>query len=229
MIRGSALEVLKSNSDPDWSDAIRELLTGLDETVSVPTPKEDQYFLMAVEDTFNVTGRGLVVTGQVERGCLRVGDPLELVGLVSDPTATTAAGIESFRKMVEKAVPEDNIGVLCKGLSRADVERGQVLACPGTIAAHRMFSAQIYVLKPEEGGSNTPLLDVAEYVSFSFRTASIPGIFRLPEGIEMALPGDNVSIYAKLASPVAMEAGTRFSVRKGGRTVMIGVVVRIRD
>jgi len=227
VIRGSALKCLESG-DPnsDACKAIWELLDAVDNYIPEPVREVDKPFLMPIEDIFSITGRGTVVTGRVERGILRPGDEVEIVGF--RPTQkTVAVSIEMFRKVLDEAQPGDNIGVLLRGIKKEEVERGQVLAAPGTITPHKRFKGQIYALTKEEGGRHTPFF-VGYAPQFYFRTLDVTGkIVGLPEGVDMVMPGDNVEIEAELIYPVAMEEGLRFAIREGGRTVGAGVVTKI--
>ncbi len=227
VIRGSALKCLESG-DPnsDACKAIWELLDAVDNYIPEPVREVDKPFLMPIEDIFSITGRGTVVTGKVERGVLRPGDEVEIVGF--RPTQkTVAVSIEMFRKVLDEAQPGDNIGVLLRGIKKEEVERGQVLAAPGTITPHKRFKGQIYALTKEEGGRHTPFF-VGYAPQFYFRTLDVTGkIVGLPEGVDMVMPGDNVEIEAELIYPVAMEEGLRFAIREGGKTVGAGVVTKI--
>ncbi|MDO4415328.1 MAG: elongation factor Tu [Erysipelotrichaceae bacterium] len=223
IIRGSAYGAL--NGDPKWTPSIKELLDAVDEWIPTPPHEFDKPFLMAVEDVFTITGRGTVATGRVERGRLNLNDQVEIVGL--RPTrSTVVTGIEMFRKMLEFAQAGDNIGALLRGVNRDEIERGQVLAKPGSVTPHTKFVAQVYVLKKDEGGRHTPF--VSNYrPQFYFRTTDVTGIITLPEGTEMCMPGDNVEMHVELLKPIAVEQGTRFSIREGGRTVGSGNVIKI--
>ncbi len=223
IIRGSALKALEG--DPKYVEAIDKLMDAVD--TWIPTPERDNTkpFLMSIEDVFTITGRGTVVTGRVERGQLKLNDEVEIVGI--KPTRkTVVTGIEMFRKQLDYAEAGDNAGVLLRGISREDVERGQVLAKPGTVTPHTTFEAEVYVLSKEEGGRHTPFF--ANYrPQFYFRTTDVTGVIQLPEGTEMVMPGDNVNISVELIHPIAIEQGTKFSIREGGRTVGAGVVSKI--
>ena len=224
VIKGSALKALEGDADAE--KAIIELMETVDEYI--PTPERDNAkpFMMPVEDVFSITGRGTVATGRVERGQVKVGDVVEIVGLTEEPASTTVTGVEMFRKLLDYAEAGDNIGALLRGVAREDIERGQVLAAPKTITPHTQFVADVYVLSKEEGGRHTPFF--ANYrPQFYFRTTDVTGVVTLPEGTEMVMPGDNVSINVELISPIAIEEGTRFSIREGGRTVGSGVVTSI--
>ena len=223
IIRGSALKALEG--DPDWQAPIQELLDTMDTYIPDPVRENDKPFLMPVEDVFTITGRGTVATGRVERGMCKLNDPLEIVGIHETQT-TVATGLEMFRKMLDFAEAGDNVGVLLRGINRDQIERGQVLAQPGSVTPHKKFKSQVYVLSKDEGGRHTPFF--ANYrPQFYFRTTDITGIITLPEGVEMVMPGDNVELDVELIHPIAMEAGTKFSIREGGRTVGAGNVSEI--
>ena len=223
IIRGSALKALEG--DPEAKAKIYELMDAVDEWIPTPERDNDKPFLMSIEDVFTITGRGTVVTGRVERGKLNLNDTVEIVGI--KPTkSTVVTGIEMFRKQLDFAEAGDNAGVLLRGISREEVERGQVLAKPGSVTPHHKFKAQVYVLSKEEGGRHTPFF--ANYrPQFYFRTTDVTGVIELPEGVEMVMPGDNVDMTVELIAPVALENGTKFSIREGGRTVGAGVVSEI--
>lgn len=225
IIRGSALKALE---DPkgEWAGKITELMEAVDSFIPTPVRDTDKPFLMPVEDVFTITGRGTVATGRVERGQLKVGDEVEIVGLSEAPRKTIATGIEMFRKLLDFAQAGDNIGALLRGVDRKDIERGQVICKPGSIKPHTSFDAQVYVLKKEEGGRHTPFFNNYR-PQFYFRTTDVTGIITLPEGVEMVMPGDNVTLKVELIAPIAIEDGTRFAIREGGRTVGAGVVVGI--
>ena len=224
VIHGSALKALEG--EEAWEDKVIELMNVVDEYI--PTPERDNAkpFMMPVEDVFSITGRGTVATGRVERGQVKVGDVVEIVGLTEEPASTTVTGVEMFRKLLDYAEAGDNIGALLRGVAREDIERGQVLAAPKTITPHTQFVADVYVLSKEEGGRHTPFFTNYR-PQFYFRTTDVTGVVSLPEGTEMVMPGDNVSINVELISPIAIETGTRFSIREGGRTVGSGVVTEI--
>ena len=224
VIKGSALKALEGDAEAE--KAIIELMETVDEYI--PTPERDNAkpFMMPVEDVFSITGRGTVATGRVERGQVKVGDVVEIVGLTEEPASTTVTGVEMFRKLLDYAEAGDNIGALLRGVAREDIERGQVLAAPKTITPHTQFVADVYVLSKEEGGRHTPFFTNYR-PQFYFRTTDVTGVVTLPEGTEMVMPGDNVSINVELISPIAIEEGTRFSIREGGRTVGSGVVTSI--
>ena len=223
IIRGSALKALED--DPKWTPAIKELLEAVDTWIPNPPHEFDKPFMMAVEDVFTITGRGTVATGRVERGKLNLNDEVEIIGL--RPTKkSVVTGIEMFRKTLDFAQAGDNIGALLRGVNREEIERGQVLAKPGSVTPHEEFKAQVYVLTKDEGGRHTPF--VSNYrPQFYFRTTDVTGVINLPEGIEMCMPGDNVVMDVKLLAPIALEMGTKFSIREGGRTVGSGSVTEI--
>ena len=223
IIRGSALKALEG--DPAWTPKIDELMDAVDEWIPTPERDNDKPFLMSIEDVFTITGRGTVVTGRVERGQLKLNDEVEIVGL-KDTKKTVVTGIEMFRKQLDYAEAGDNAGVLLRGISREDVERGQVLAKPGSVHPHKKFKAQVYVLSKEEGGRHTPFFTNYR-PQFYFRTTDVTGVITLPDGVEMVMPGDNVTITVELIAPIAVENGTKFSIREGGRTVGAGTVSEI--
>ena len=224
VIAGSALRALEG--DPVYEEKIFELMAAVDEYIPTPVRDTDKPFMMPVEDVFSITGRGTVATGRVERGQVRVGDEVELVGIAEETTKTTVTGVEMFRKLLDYAEAGDNIGALLRGVAREDIERGQVLAAPGTITPHTKFNAEVYVLSKEEGGRHTPFFTNYR-PQFYFRTTDVTGVCQLPEGTEMVMPGDNVAMEVDLIHPIAIEEGTRFSIREGGRTVGSGVVTSI--
>ncbi len=226
VIKGSALKALESG-DPDAEETkcVFELLDAIDASIPLPERDIDKPFLMPVEDVFSISGRGTVATGRVERGKVKVGEEVEIVG-VRDTRKTVATGVEMFRKLLDEGQAGDNIGVLLRGIKRTDIERGQVLAKPGSITPHTKFKAEIYVLSKDEGGRHTPFFN-GYRPQFYFRTTDVTGTVTLPEGVEMVMPGDNVSIEAQLITPIAMEKELRFAVREGGRTVGAGVVAEI--
>ncbi|MDX1632206.1 MAG: elongation factor Tu [Thermoanaerobaculia bacterium] len=226
VIRGSALKALESE-DPEgpWGSQIVELMEAIDEEIPLPERPVDQDFLMPIEDIFTISGRGTVVTGRVERGVVTVGDEVEIVGI--RPTQTTVVtGVEMFRKILEQGQAGDNVGVLLRGTKKDEVERGQVLAKPGSITPHTQFKSEVYVLTKEEGGRHTPFFS-GYRPQFYFRTTDVTGVASLPEGTEMVMPGDNVSLEVELIAPIAMEKGVRFAIREGGRTVGAGTVTEI--
>ncbi|ALS01990.1 translation elongation factor Tu [Enterococcus ureilyticus] len=224
VIAGSALKALEG--DASYEEKILELMAAVDEYIPTPTRDTDKPFMMPVEDVFSITGRGTVATGRVERGEVRVGDEIEIVGIAEDTKKTTVTGVEMFRKLLDYAEAGDNIGALLRGVAREDIERGQVLAKPATITPHTKFKAEVYVLSKEEGGRHTPFFTNYR-PQFYFRTTDVTGVVELPEGIEMVMPGDNVAMDVELIHPIAIEEGTRFSIREGGRTVGSGVVSEI--
>ncbi len=224
VIKGSALQALECEAE--WEEKILELMNAVDEYIPTPERETDKPFMMPVEDVFSITGRGTVATGRVERGKLKVGDVVEIVGLADESKETTVTGVEMFRKMLDEAVAGDNIGALLRGVSREEVVRGQVLAQPGSITPHTKFKAQVYVLTKDEGGRHTPFFSNYR-PQFYFRTTDVTGIITLPEGVEMVMPGDNVEMTVELITPVAIEEGTKFSIREGGRTVGAGSVSEI--
>jgi elongation factor Tu len=229
-IRGSATKALNSSGkrdDPD-ADPIFKLMDAVDDYIPTPERPVDKPFLMPVEDVFTITGRGTVGTGRVERGQVKVGEEVEIVGLKDESRKTVVTGIEMFRKLLDAGIAGDNVGVLLRGVERNDIERGQVLAKPGSIKPHKKFKAEVYVLSKEEGGRHTPFF--ANYrPQFYFRTTDVTGTIKLPEGVEMVMPGDNVQMDVELITPIACEEGLRFAIREGGRTVGAGVVTSVSD
>ncbi len=225
IIKGSALKALEGDQSPIGEPAILELAAALDSYIPTPERAIDKPFLLPIEDVFSISGRGTVVTGRVERGIINVGDEIEIVG-IKDTTKTTCTGVEMFRKLLDQGQAGDNVGVLLRGTKREDVERGQVLCKPGSITPHTHFTGEIYVLSKEEGGRHTPFFNNYR-PQFYFRTTDVTGSIELPEGTEMVMPGDNVSITVKLIAPIAMEEGLRFAIREGGRTVGAGVVAKV--
>ena len=225
IIRGSALKALE---DPmgEWGDKIMELMDTVDEYIPDPVRATDQPFLMPIEDIFTITGRGTVATGRVERGVLHVNEEVEIVGIKEETKKTVVTGIEMFRKLLDEAQAGDNIGALLRGIQRTEIERGQVLAKPGTVTCHRKFTAQVYVLTKDEGGRHTPFFNNYR-PQFYFRTTDVTGVCELPAGTEMCMPGDNVEITVELIHPIAMEQGLTFAIREGGRTVGSGRVATI--
>lgn len=207
-------------------NAILELMDVVDKYIPTPQRDVDKPFLMPIEDVFSITGRGTVVTGRVERGTLKTGEEVEIVGFAPEPRKTVVTGIEMFRKVLDEAVAGDNVGCLLRGIQKNEVERGQVLAKPGTIKPHTKFKAQVYVLTKEEGGRHTPFFN-GYRPQFYFRTTDVTGTITLPEGVEMCMPGDNVEMTVELISPIAIESGLRFAIREGGRTVGAGSVTTI--
>ena len=231
VIRGSALNVLTCESnDPNAPEyaCIRELMDAVDSYIPDPVRNDELPFLMPVEDVFSITGRGTVATGRVERGVLKLSEEVEIVGLMEAPRKTVVTGIEMFRKLLDYAEAGDNIGALLRGIQKTDIERGQVLAKPGTIHPHTKFKGQVYVLKKEEGGRHTPFFNNYR-PQFYFRTTDVTGVISLPEGTEMCMPGDNVEMDVELITPIAIEEGLRFAIREGGRTVGSGVVIKVNE
>ena len=224
VIAGSALKALEG--DESYEEKILELMAAVDEYIPTPERDTDKPFMMPVEDVFSITGRGTVATGRVERGEVRVGDEVEIVGIKDETSKTTVTGVEMFRKLLDYAEAGDNIGALLRGVAREDIEGGQVLAKPATITPHTKFKAEVYVLSKEEGGRHTPFFTNYR-PQFYFRTTDVTGVVELPEGTEMVMPGDNVAMDVELIHPIAIEDGTRFSIREGGRTVGSGVVTEI--
>ncbi len=232
IIRGSALKAMEAGlagkfTDPAF-DCIRELLNAVDSYIPDPQRDTDKPFLLPVEDVFTITGRGTVATGRVERGMLKLGDKVELVGLTTEKKETTVTGIEMFRKLLDFAEGGDNVGVLLRGIQRNEIERGQVLAKPGSIHPHTHFTSQVYVLTATEGGRHTPFFD-GYRPQFYFRTTDVTGSIKLPAGVEMVMPGDHIDMEIQLITPIAIEEGLRFAIREGGRTVGSGVVAKILD
>ncbi|MGN1318812.1 MAG: elongation factor Tu [Lachnospirales bacterium] len=225
IVRGSAFQALQ-DSTGEWGDKILELFNVIEDYIPVPERDTDKPFLMPVEDVFSITGRGTVATGRVERGTLHVNDEVEIVGLNDEARKVVVTGIEMFRKLLDQAEPGDNIGALLRGVARDEIERGQVLAAPGSITPHTKFTAQVYVLKQDEGGRHKPFFNNYR-PQFYFRTTDVTGVITLPEGTEMCMPGDNVEMTIELISHIAMEQGLRFAIREGGRTVGSGSVVSI--
>ncbi|HCG3173514.1 TPA: elongation factor Tu, partial [Clostridium perfringens] len=226
VIKGSALVALENPTDEAATACIRELMEAVDSYIPTPERATDKPFLMPVEDVFTITGRGTVATGRVERGVLHVGDEVEVIGLTEERRKTVVTGIEMFRKLLDEAQAGDNIGALLRGIQRTDIERGQVLAQVGTINPHKKFVGQVYVLKKEEGGRHTPFFD-GYRPQFYFRTTDVTGSIKLPEGMEMVMPGDHIDMEVELITEIAMDEGLRFAIREGGRTVGSGVVTSI--
>lgn len=234
VVRGSALKALEvlfqnpntKRGENKWVDAIWELMDAVDNYIPLPERDVDKPFLMPIEDIFSITGRGTVVTGRVERGRVKVGDEVEIVGLSDEIKKSVVTGVEMFRKQLDEAIAGDNIGILLRGIDKDEVERGQVVAAPGTIKPHTHFKAQVYVLKKEEGGRHTPFFSGYK-PQFYFRTTDVTGEIKLPEGVQMVMPGDNIEMEIKLIKPVALEEGLRFAIREGGRTVGAGVITKI--
>jgi len=228
IIVGSALKALENPDDPEATKCITELMEAVDTFIPTPEREIDKPFLMPVEDVFTITGRGTVATGRVERGILKVGDEVEIIGLTTERKKTIVTGVEMFRKLLDQAMAGDNIGALLRGVQRDDIQRGQVLAKTGTVNPHSKFTGQVYVLKKEEGGRHTPFFD-GYRPQFYFRTTDVTGNIKLPEGIEMVMPGDHIDMKVELINPVAMDEGLRFAIREGGRTVGSGVVTSITE
>jgi len=225
VIKGSALKALEGEAE--WEEKIVELMDAVDSYIPTPERQTDKPFMMPVEDVFSITGRGTVATGRVERGQVKVGDVIEIVGIAEEAKSTTVTGVEMFRKLLDYAEAGDNIGALLRGVAREDIQRGQVLAKPGSITPHTNFKAEVYVLSKEEGGRHTPFFSNYR-PQFYFRTTDVTGICNLPEGVEMVMPGDNIEMTVELIAPIALEEGTKFSIREGGRTVGAGVVATIQ-
>lgn len=223
MIRGSATKAIAG--DPAGVESIMKLVAALDEYIPMPIRETDKPFLMSVEDVFTITGRGTVATGRMERGKLKVGDAVELVG-ITDTQKSVATGIEMFRKLLDEAQAGDNVGVLLRGIEKNQVQRGQVIAAPGSIKPHKKFKGQVYILNKEEGGRHTPFF-TGYRPQFYFRTTDVTGVAKLPAGMEMVMPGDNVLMDIELIAPIAMEKQLRFAIREGGHTVGAGVVTEI--
>ncbi|MCI1779998.1 MAG: elongation factor Tu [Bacteroidales bacterium] len=226
VIRGSALGAL--NGDPKWEAKVMELMDAVDTYIPLPVRDNAKPFLMPIEDVFSITGRGTVATGRIETGIVKVGDEVELIGLGEEPKKSTITGVEMFRKILDEGEAGDNVGLLLRGMDKKEVKRGQVIAHPGTITPHDEFQAQIYVLKKEEGGRHTPFKNKYR-PQFFIRTLDVTGEIELPEGVEMVMPGDNVTITVKLIYPVALNEGLRFAIREGGRTVGAGQVTKILE
>jgi elongation factor Tu len=228
IIVGSALKALENPDDDQWTKSIFELMDAVDSYIPDPVRATDKPFLMPVEDVFTITGRGTVATGRVERGVLKVGDEVEIVGLMPEKKKTVVTGVEMFRKLLDQAQAGDNIGALLRGVQRDEVERGQVLCKPNSIHPHLHYNSQVYVLKKEEGGRHTPFFN-GYRPQFYFRTTDVTGTIKLQEGVEMVMPGDHTNMEIELISPIAMEEGLRFAIREGGHTVGSGVVTEILD
>ena len=227
IIVGSALKALEDPDGP-WGDKILELMNAVDEYLPQPKREVDKPFLMPVEDVFSITGRGTVATGRVERGVVKTGDNVEIVGLTEKPRTVVVTGVEMFKKLLDDAQAGDNIGVLLRGVQRAEIERGQVLAKPGSIKPHTKFESEVFVLSKEEGGRHTPFFN-GYRPQFYFRTTDVTGDIQLEEGVEMVMPGDNARFTIELITPIAMDEGLRFAIREGGRTVGAGVVTKVLD
>lgn len=227
VIAGSALKALENPAGGEWADKIVELMAAVDAYVPEPVRDTDKPFLMPVEDVFTITGRGTVATGRVESGAVKVGEEVEIIG-ITDTRKTVVTGVEMFRRLLDSAQAGDNIGALLRGVERKDIQRGQVLAKPGSVKPHTKFKAQVYVLSKEEGGRHTPFFS-SYRPQFYFRTTDVTGVIQLPEGTEMCMPGDNVEMEVELIAPIAIEDGTRFTIREGGRTVGAGAVTVISE
>jgi len=227
VIRGSALKALEEPKG-EWSEKIFELMAAVDSFIPTPDRPKDMPFLMPVEDVFSITGRGTVATGRVERGMVKVSDDVEIVGLRDTSRKVVVTGVEMFRKLLDQAEAGDNIGVLLRGVDKREIERGQVLAKPGSIKPHTKYESEVYVLTKEEGGRHTPFF-TGYRPQFYFRTTDVTGVATLPEGIEMCMPGDNIRMTIELITPIAIEQGLRFAIREGGRTVGSGVVASVVD
>ena len=225
IIHGSALKALENPTDPEAAKCINELMDAIDSYVPEPERDVDQPFLMPIEDVFSISGRGTVATGRVERGVVHVGDEIEIVG-IKETAKTTCTGVEMFRKLLDEGQAGDNIGALLRGTKREEIERGQVLAAPGSIKPHTKFKAECYILGKDEGGRHTPFFN-GYRPQFYFRTTDVTGVITLPEGVEMVMPGDNLHVDAELITPIAMDVGLRFAIREGGRTVGAGVISEI--
>ncbi len=225
IIRGSAIQALNNPEDPVKTKPIVDLLKAIDEYIPTPVRETDKAFLMSVEDVFSITGRGTVATGKVERGVVKVGDEVEIVGL-RETRKSVVTGVEMFRKLLDRAEAGDNIGTLLRGIDKDDIERGMVLAKPGSITPHKKFKAEVYVLSKEEGGRHTPFFS-GYRPQFYFRTTDVTGNLKLADGVEMIMPGDNAALEVELIGPIAMEKELRFAIREGGRTVGAGVVTAI--
>ena len=225
IIQGSALKALENPTDPDAAKCINELMDAIDSYIPEPERDVDQPFLMPIEDVFSISGRGTVATGRVERGIVHVGDEIEIVG-IKETVKTTCTGVEMFRKLLDEGQAGDNIGALLRGVKREEIERGQVLAAPGSITPHTKFKAECYILGKDEGGRHTPFFQ-GYRPQFYFRTTDVTGVITLHEGVEMVMPGDNISVDAELITPIAMDVGLRFAIREGGRTVGAGVISEI--
>ena len=226
IIRGSALGAL--NGDPQWEAKVMELMAAVDEYIPLPPRDNEKPFLMPVEDVFSITGRGTVATGRIETGIIKVGEEIQIIGLGEEPKKSTVTGVEMFRKLLDQGEAGDNVGLLLRGIDKKEIKRGQVIAKPGTITPHKKFQAEIYVLKKEEGGRHTPFHNKYR-PQFFIRTLDVTGEILLPEGIEMVMPGDNVTINVELIYPVAINEGLRFAIREGGRTVGAGQVTKITE
>ncbi len=226
IIRGSALGAL--NGDPQWEEKVMELMAAVDEYIPLPPRDNEKPFLMPVEDVFSITGRGTVATGRIETGVIKVGEEIQIIGLGEEPKKSTVTGVEMFRKLLDQGEAGDNVGLLLRGIDKKEIKRGQVIAKPNTITPHKKFTAEIYVLKKEEGGRHTPFHNKYR-PQFFIRTLDVTGEILLPEGVEMVMPGDNVTINVELIYPVAVNEGLRFAIREGGRTVGAGQVTKLGE
>ncbi len=226
VLRGSALGAL--NGDPQWEDVVMDLMNNVDEYIPIPPRENEKPFLMPVEDVFSITGRGTVATGRIETGVIKTGEEIQIIGLGEEPKKSTVTGVEMFRKILDRGEAGDNVGLLLRGIDKKEIKRGQVIAKPGTITPHKRFKAEIYVLKKDEGGRHTPFHNKYR-PQFFIRTLDVTGEIMLPEGTEMVMPGDNVSITVELIYPVAINQGLRFAIREGGRTVGAGQVTELLD
>ena len=230
VIRGSALKALESKGDLSRSDenaaCIWELMDAVDSYIPTPERATDKPFLMPVEDVFGIKGRGTVATGRIERGIVKTGESVEIVGMKDETRTVVVTGVEMFQKTLDQGMAGDNVGCLLRGVERADIERGQVLAKPGSIKPHKKFQAQVYVLSKEEGGRHTPFFN-GYRPQFYIRTTDVTGAIKLPEGVEMVMPGDNIEMTVELIQPIAMEEGVQFAIREGGRTVGAGICVKV--
>jgi elongation factor Tu len=229
VVKGSALKAMEAdiaNPDDPAFKPIQELLDAIDSYIATPEREIDKPFLLSVEDVFSITGRGTVATGRVERGAIKVGDAVEIVGLSDKPKKTVATGVEMFRKLLDRAEAGDNVGILLRGVDKKEIKRGQVIAAPGSITPHTKFKGEVIILTKDEGGRHTPIFS-GYRPQFYFRTTDVTGTVTLPEGVEMAMPGDNLTITGELITPIAMEKGVRFAIREGGRTIAAGVVTEI--
>ena len=226
VIRGSALLAL--NGDPKAEETVMELMNAVDTYIPTPERDKDKPFLMPIEDVFSITGRGTVVTGRIERGAIKVGEPVEIIGMQEEKLSSTVTGVEMFRKLLDRGEAGDNVGLLLRGIDKDEVERGMVVCKPGSVRPHKAFECEVYVLSKDEGGRHTPFFK-GYRPQFYFRTTDVTGDIELPEGVEMVMPGDNTRFTVKLIQPVAMEEGLRFAIREGGRTVGAGVVSKILD
>jgi len=226
VVRGSALGAL--NNEPRWVATVEELMNVVDEYIPTPERLVDKPFLMPIEDVFSITGRGTVATGRIERGVIKTGDPVEIIGMGEEKLTSTVTGVEMFRKILDRGEAGDNVGLLLRGIEKTQIRRGMVICQPGTVTPHKKFKAEVYVLSKEEGGRHTPFFNNYR-PQFYFRTTDVTGTIQLPEGVEMVMPGDNVTITVELQKPIALEKGLRFAIREGGRTVGAGQVTEILD